>query len=217
MSDRLLALFWSSLYETIVMIGISGGLALLAGLPIGLLLVATAPGGVWENRWVHWPVGALVNAIRSTPFIILLVALIPLTRLLVGTTIGLWAAIVPLSIAAAPFFARLAEVALRDVSPGLIEAAKAMGGTRAQIIRHVLLPEALPGILGGFTVTLVSMINSSAMAGAVGAGGLGDLAMRFGYQRFDNVVMAEVVIVLIAIVTLVQWLGDRIARALDRR
>jgi len=217
MPHSLLDLFWIALYETGVMIAISGLIALLAGLPIGLVLVATAPGGVFPVKWINWPLGGLVNAIRSTPFIILLVALIPLTRLLVGTTIGLWAAIVPLSIAAAPFFARLAEVALREVHPGLVEAARAMGATRWQILRHVLLPEALPGIVGSFTITVVSMINASAMAGAVGAGGLGDLAMRFGYQRFDDAVMAQVVVVLIAIVTLVQWAGDGLARRLDRR
>lgn len=217
MPHSLLDLFWIALYETGVMIAVSGLLALLAGLPIGLVLVATAPGGVFPVKWINWPLGGLVNAIRSTPFIILLVALIPLTRLVVGTTIGLWAAIVPLSIAAAPFFARLAEVALREVHPGLVEAARAMGATRWQILRHVLLPEALPGIVGSFTITVVSMINASAMAGAVGAGGLGDLAMRFGYQRFDDAVMAQVVVVLIAIVSVVQWAGDSLARRLDKR
>ncbi|MBH0238924.1 methionine ABC transporter permease [Methylobrevis albus] len=217
MSGNLLDLFWIAMWETAVMVGISGAIALAAGLPIGLILVATAPGGIFPAKWINWPLGGLVNAIRSTPFIILLVAMIPLTRLIVGTTIGLWAAIVPLSIAAAPFFARLAEVALREVHPGLIEAARAMGATRAQILRHVLLPEALPGIVGSFTITIVSMINSSAMAGAVGAGGLGDLAMRFGYQRFDDAVMAQVVVVLIAVVTLVQWSGDALVRRLDRR
>jgi D-methionine transport system permease protein len=217
MSDSLLGLFWAALEDTAVMIAVSGVLAFLAGLPIGMLLFATSPGGIAPAPWVNWPLGGVVNAIRSTPFIILLVALIPLTRFIVGTSIGLWAAIVPLSISAAPFFARLAEVALREVPPGLIEAAKAMGASRSQILRHVLIPEALPGIAGGFTVTVVSMINSSAMAGAVGAGGLGDLAMRFGYQRFDNAVMGEIVAVLIAIVTFVQWAGDRFARQMDHR
>jgi D-methionine transport system permease protein len=209
-----MSLFWIALEETAIMVSVSGAIALLIGLPIGLILVATAPGGVYPVRWLNWALGGLVNAIRSTPFIILLVALIPLTRILVGTTIGLWAAIVPLCIAAAPFFARLAEVAFREVPPGLIEAAKAMGATRWQIMRHVLVPEAMPSLVGSFTITLVTMINSSAMAGA---GGLGDLAMRFGYQRFDNLVMAQVVVVLIAIVTLIQWAGDSLARRLDHR
>jgi D-methionine transport system permease protein len=161
--------------------------------------------------------GALVNAFRSTPFIILLGALLPLTRLLVGKTIGVWAAIVPLSIAAIPFFARVAEVSLREVDRGLIEAAQAMGAQRRHIIWHVLLPEALPGILGGFTITVVAMIGSSAMAGAVGAGGLGDLAIRYGYQRFDTTVMVTVIVLLIVIVTVVQFVGDRFVRRLSHR
>jgi len=161
--------------------------------------------------------GSIVNGFRSTPFIILLVALIPFTRLIVGTSIGLWAAVVPLSIAATPFFARIAEVSLREVDHGLVEAAQAMGASRWQIIVHVLLPEALPGIIRGFTITLVSMIGSSAMAGAVGAGGLGDLAMRYGYQRFDTTVMVSVIAVLIVIVTVVQSTGDLIASRFDRR
>jgi D-methionine transport system permease protein len=217
MYGSLFDLFLNALRETAIMIAVSGALSLLIGLPVGLGLAATAPGGVLAARWVNLPLGAVVNAIRSTPFIILLVALIPLTRLIVGTSIGLGAAIVPLTIAAAPFFARLAEISVREVPGGLVEAARAMGGTRGQILWRVLLPEALPSLVGGFTVTLVSMINSSAMAGAVGAGGLGDLAMRFGYQRFDNTVMAEVVIVLIAIVTGVQALGDAVARRFDHR
>jgi D-methionine transport system permease protein len=217
MPGSLLALFWIAAKETAVMISVSSLLALLIGLPVGILVVATAPGGLLPARWLNWPLGGLVNAIRSTPFIILLVALIPLTRLIAGTSIGLWAAVVPLTIAAAPFFARLAEVALREVQPGLVEAAKAMGARRWQIFWFVLLPEALPSLIAGFTITLVSMINASAMAGAVGAGGLGDLAMRFGYQRFDDRVMAEVVITLVAVVTLVQWLGDAAARHFDRR
>jgi D-methionine transport system permease protein len=199
------------------MIAASAALALVIGLPLGLVLAATAPGGVLAARGINAPLGAVVNAIRSTPFIILLVALIPLTRLIVGTSIGLGAAIVPLTVASAPFFARLAELGVRDVPSGLVEAARAMGATRAQILWWVLLPEALPTLVGAFTVTVVSMINASAMAGAVGAGGLGDLAMQFGYQRFDNKVMAEVVVILIAIVTAVQWLGDAAARGLDRR
>ncbi|HZZ05348.1 methionine ABC transporter permease, partial [Paraburkholderia sp.] len=166
---------------------------------------------------VNSTLGALVNAFRSTPFIILLVALLPLTRLLIGTTIGVWAAIVPLSIAAIPFFARVAEVSLREVDRGLIEAAQAMGAQRRHIIWHVLLPEALPGILGGFTITVVAMIGSSAMAGAVGAGGLGDLAIRYGYQRFDTTVMVTVIVLLIVIVTVVQFVGDRFVRRLAQR
>jgi D-methionine transport system permease protein len=217
MPGSLFDLFVIALKETALMIAASAALALVIGLPLGLVLAATAPGGVLAARGINAPLGAVVNAIRSTPFIILLVALIPLTRLIVGTSIGLGAAIVPLTVASAPFFARLAELGVRDVPSGLVEAARAMGATRAQILWWVLLPEALPTLVGAFTVTVVSMINASAMAGAVGAGGLGDLAMQFGYQRFDNKVMAEVVVILIAIVTAVQWLGDAAARGLDRR
>ena len=160
---------------------------------------------------------AVVNGFRSVPFIILLVALIPVTRLIVGTSIGTWAAIVPLSIAATPYYARIAEVSLREVDHGLIEAARAMGGNRWTIIREVLVPEALPGIVAGFTVTLVTLVGASAMAGAIGAGGLGDLAIRYGYQRFETTVMVAVVIVLIVLVCGIQWVGDRLVARVDRR
>jgi D-methionine transport system permease protein len=147
----------------------------------------------------------------------LLVALIPVTRLIVGTSIGTWAAIVPLSIAATPYYARIAEVSLREVDHGLIEAARAMGGNRWTIIREVLVPEALPGIVAGFTVTLVTLVGASAMAGAIGAGGLGDLAIRYGYQRFETSVMVAVVVVLIVLVCGIQWIGDRLVARLDHR
>jgi D-methionine transport system permease protein len=161
--------------------------------------------------------GAVINGFRSVPFIILLVALIPLTRLIVGTAIGTWAAIVPLAIAATPYYARIAEVSLREVDRGLIDAVRAMGGNRWTIIREVLVPEALPGIVAGFTVTLVTLIGASAMAGAIGAGGLGDLAIRYGYQRFETNVMIAVVVVLIVLVCGIQWLGDRLVARLDHR
>ena len=144
-------------------------------------------------------------------------ALLPFTRLVVGATIGVWAAVVPLSISATPFFARIAEISLREVDRGLVEAAQAMGCERRHIVWHVLLPEALPGIIGGFTLTIVSLIGASAMAGAVGAGGLGDIAIRYGYQRFDTTVMAVVIVLLIALVSLVQWVGDRSVRRLKAR
>ena len=208
-------LFWEAFQETFWMVGISAVVAFAIGLPMALVLVATDANGIAPNRWLNRPIGWVVNGFRSTPFIILLVALIPFTRLIVGTSIGMWAAIVPLSIAAAPFFARIAEVSLREVDPGLIEAAEAMGASRLQILVAVLVPEALPGIVGGFTITVVSMINSSAVAGAVGAGGLGDLAMKYGYQRFNTTVMVGVIAVLIVIVTGVQWVGDTVARRLD--
>lgn len=217
MSNALLELFLRSLGETLVMTAASGAISFALGLPLGLLLLATDRGGIWEHRGLNRVAGAVVNGFRSVPFIILLVALIPLTRLLVGTSIGLAAAIVPLSIAAIPYYARIAEVSLREVDRGLVEAVKAMGGSRWTIVREVLVPEALPGLVSGFTVTLVTLIGASAMAGAVGAGGLGDLAIRYGYQRFETGVMLAVVAVLILMVCLVQWGGDRIAKRLDHR
>jgi D-methionine transport system permease protein len=210
-------LLLQSLWETVIMTAASGAISLLVGLPLGLLLVITARGGIREHPALNRSLGAVINALRSVPFIILLVALIPLTRLLVGTSIGVAAAIVPLSIAAIPYYARIAEVSLREVPNGLVEAARAMGASRLFIVREVLVPEALPGLVAGFTVTLVTLIGASAMAGAVGAGGLGDLAVRYGYQRFETTVMVVVVVVLIAMVCSLQWLGDRVVARLDHR
>ena len=164
----MLELLFRSFWETILMTGASGLISLVAGLPLGLALVATGRGGIAENLWLNRVLGAIVNGFRSVPFIILLVALIPLTRLIVGTALGTWAAIVPLAIAATPYYARIAEVSLREVDRGLIDAVRAMGGNRWTIIREVLVPEALPGIVAGFTVTLVTLIGASAMAGAIG-------------------------------------------------
>ncbi|MER8705842.1 ABC transporter permease [Mesorhizobium sp. M1088] len=208
MSPVLFELLVRSIWETILMTAASGLISLVFGLPLGLALVATDRGGIAENLWVNRALGAVINGFRSVPFIILLVALIPVTRLIVGTSIGTWAAIVPLSIAATPYYARIAEVSLREVDHGLIEAARAMGGNRWTIIREVLVPEALPGIVAGFTVTLVTLI---------GAGGLGDLAIRYGYQRFETSVMIAVVIVLIILVCGIQWAGDRLVARLDHR
>jgi D-methionine transport system permease protein len=210
-------LFLQALRETLVMTGVAGAIAFAFGLPLGLVLVSTSSDGILPLRWLNRILGATVNAFRSVPFIILLVALIPLTRLLVGTSIGTAAAIVPLAIAATPYYARIAEVSLREVDRGLIEAVRAMGGNRWVIVREALIPEALPGLLSGFTVTLVTMIGASAMAGAVGAGGLGDLAIRYGYQRFDTGVMVAVIIVLIALVCGIQAGGDRLARLSNHR
>lgn len=217
MSPMLFERLLEALLDTVVMVGASAGIALLAGIPLAVLLVLTSPGGVLPWPRFNRVAGAVVNAFRATPFIVLLVALIPLTRLITGTTIGIWAAVVPLSISATPFFARIAEVSLREVDGGLIEAAQAMGCRRWHIVRHVLLPEALPGIVGGFTITVVSMIGASAMAGAVGAGGLGDLAIRYGYQRFDTTVMVAVIVVLVGLVSLVQFTGDFWVRRLRAR
>jgi D-methionine transport system permease protein len=209
--------YGKALLDTFTMVSTSAGIALLAGIPLAVLLIVTAPGGFLESPRTNRIVGSVVNGFRATPFIVLLVALIPFTRLVTGTTIGVWAAIVPLAISATPFFARIAEVSLREVDPGLIEAAQAIGCKKWDIVRHVYLPEALPGIIGGFTITLVALISSSAMAGAVGAGGLGDLAIRYGYQRFDTQVMLIVIAVLIALVTIVQTAGDRVGHWLRSR
>lgn len=211
--DRL----WQGLLDTLLMVGVSSLIALIAGIPLAVFLVTSDKGGMFEAVRLNTLIGSVVNLFRSIPFLILMVALIPFTRLIVGTTYGVWAAVVPLAIAATPFFARIAEVSLREVDHGLIEAAQAMGCRRRHIVWHVLLPEALPGIVGGFTITLVTMINSSAMAGAIGAGGLGDLAYRYGYQRFDVSVMLIVIIGLVLLVTLIQFGGDRLAKALNHR
>lgn len=217
MSPMMFELLLRSLWETVLMTAASGLISLVFGLPLGLALVATDRGGIAEQLWLNRILGGIVNGFRSVPFIILLVALIPLTRLIVGTSIGTWAAIVPLAIAATPYYARIAEVSLREVDRGLIEAVRAMGGGRWAIIREVLVPEALPGIVAGFTVTLVTLVGASAMAGAIGAGGLGDLAIRYGYQRFETAVMVAVVMVLIVLVCGIQWIGDRLVARLDRR
>ncbi|MDR2129019.1 MAG: ABC transporter permease [Burkholderiaceae bacterium] len=216
-SAAMLGMFGTSLWETCIMVGISGALAVLLGVPMGVYLRLTDRGGVLENAWANRVVGGIVNAVRSTPFIILMVAIIPFTRLIVGSSIGTAAAIVPLTLAAAPFMARLAETSLREVDQGLIEAAQSMGASTWQIVRKVLLPEAMPGIVAGVTITLVSLTGYSAMAGAVGGGGLGDLGIRYGYQRFLPDVMLAVVIVLIVFVQALQSLGDWLVRRMSHK
>ncbi len=216
-TPQLLALFGKSLGETVEMVGISGAIGTAIGLPVGVLLRLTDRDGVLQNSGFNRIAGTLVNAVRSTPFIILLVAIIPLTRLITGSSIGTAAAVVPLSIAAAPFVSRLVETSLREVDSGLVEAAQAMGATRWQIVVKVLLPEALPGIVSGVTITLISLTGYSAMAGAIGGGGLGDLGIRYGYQRFMPEVMAAVVLVLILFVQGVQSVGDWLVRRMDHK
>lgn len=211
--DRL----WTALLDTLLMVGVSSALALALGLPMAVILVVSGRGDLFPSPALNRVLGWIVNLFRSIPFLILMVALIPFTRWIVGTTYGVWAAVVPLTLAATPFFARIAEVSLREVDKGLTEAAQAMGFHRLHIIWHVLLPEARSGIVSGFTITLVTMINASAMAGAIGAGGLGDLAYRYGYQRFDMQVMVTVIVVLVALVTLLQVCGDRLSRRLNHR
>ncbi|MET0964577.1 MAG: methionine ABC transporter permease [Noviherbaspirillum sp.] len=210
-------LYIDAALQTLTMVAVSALFSALFGLALALVLVTTGPGDLYASPLANRVIGNIVNVFRSVPFIILLVVLLPFTRLMVGTTIGVWAAVVPLSIAGTPFFARIAEVSLREVDRGLIEAAQAMGALRVHIIRHVLLPEALPGIVSGLPITVVAMIGSSAMAGAVGAGGLGDLAIRYGYQRFNSELMFAVLVGLVALVTLVQAAGDRISRRFDHR
>lgn len=217
MTKPLFDLLLKGTWETVVMMGVSGALSFVIGLPLALVLVTTDRGGIFQNLAVNRVIGWSVNALRSLPFIILLVAVIPLTRMITGSAIGIAAAIVPLTIAAAPYFARVAEVSLREVDRALIDAARAMGATRATILREVLVPEALPGIISGFTVTMVTLIGASAMAGAVGAGGLGDIAIRYGYQRYETAVMVAVIIILIAMVAAMQWAGDALARRIDKR
>ncbi|AZN68936.1 ABC transporter permease [Acinetobacter haemolyticus] len=217
MYNQLIDLLLTGTTDTLIMVGVSAILAFLIGLPIALILVSTADFGIYPSKKINQSLGWVINITRSVPFLILMVALIPFTRWIVGTSYGVLAAIVPLTIAAIPFFARIAEVSLREVDQGLIEAAQAMGCNRMQILWHVLLPEALPGIVAGFTVTIVTMISSSAIAGAIGAGGLGDIAYRYGYQRFDMQVMLAVILVLIVLVMLVQTTGDNIAKQLDKR
>lgn len=217
MSPAMIGLLLDATLETLVMVGVSSALAAALGLPLGIVLVVTGPHHVLEHAAVHRVLGAVVNAARSTPFIILLVAIIPFTRLVVGTSLGTAAAIVPLTVAAIPFVARLSEAALREVDHGLVEAAQAMGASPSQIVTKVLVPEALPGLVAALTITVVNLIGYSAMAGAVGGGGLGDMGIRYGYQRFLPEVMLLVVVVLIVLVQGVQSLGDVAARRLDRR
>ena len=217
MSSEMLDLFLSSFGETLMMVGISGILGAVLGIPLGIALHLTGRDGVLPSLTFNRVAGLIVNAVRSTPFIILLVAVIPFTRFFVGTSIGTAAAIVPLTIASAPFVARLVETALREVDRGLIEAAQAMGASTWQIVYKVLVPEAFAGIIAGLTITFVSLVGYSAMAGAIGGGGLGDLGIRYGYQRFLPEVMLAVVLILIVFVQLVQTLGDILVRRLSHK
>ncbi|WP_131103620.1 methionine ABC transporter permease [Ornithinimicrobium sufpigmenti] len=215
--DRIGPALWQATVETAYMVSASMGLAVLLGIPLGVLLLLTAPDGLTPRAVVSNVLGAVVNVGRSVPFIVLLVLVAPVTRLFTGTTIGSTATIVPLTIAAVPFFARLVEASLREVAPGKVEAARAMGASTRQIVRTVLLPEARPGLIAAGTVTLIALISYSAMAGAIGGGGLGDFAIRYGYQRFDTAVTLACVVVLLVMVQLLQSAGDRVARRLAHR
>ncbi|MEA5116218.1 MAG: methionine ABC transporter permease [Propionicimonas sp.] len=209
---------WPAFLETVVMVGISGLATVLVGLPLGVVLFITQPGGLAESRVVNAVLGAvIVNITRSIPYAILMLTLIPVTRILVGTSIGPIGASVSLSIAAIPFFARLVETGLREVHPGKLDAAHAMGSTRLQTVWKVLLPESLPSLVASITTTVVTLIGYSAMAGLIGGGGLGRLAYNYGYQRYQGEVMVVILIVLVLLVQLVQWTGDRLVRRVDHR
>ena len=214
---EIIPLLTKALGETVYMVVVSMAIASAIGVPLGVLLHTTAKGQILENVLINQSVGSIVNAVRSIPFIILMVAIIPFTRLLVGSAIGTTAAIVPLVIASIPFIGRQVETSLKEVPAGLVEAALAMGATPAQIITKVLLPEAMPGIVAQLTTVIIALVGESAMAGAIGGGGLGDLAIRYGYQRFRPEVMLATVVVLIVLVQLVQFVGNTIAKKLDKR
>lgn len=203
--------------ETLQMVGLSALLTAVLGLPLGLLLASTARGGLTANPAVNRVVGLVANVIRSVPFLILMIAVIPFTRLVVGTSLGWEAAVVPLTVGAVPFYARLVETAVRDVSPGKVEAARVIGATRLGIVVQVLVREALPALVASFTVTVIALVGYSAMAGVIGGGGLGALAISYGYQRFDPPVMVACVVVIVLLVVVVQAVGDAVARRLDHR
>lgn len=202
--------------ETLYMIGIAIIVALIIGLPLGVLLFVTDKGLFWENNAIKSVLGFIVNIIRSIPFIILLVAITPLTMIIVGDAIGPTAASVSLSVAAIPFFARIVETALREIDKGVVEAAIAVGATPWMIIKDVLLPEAKASIIQGVTLTVISLVGYSAMAGFVGGGGIGDLAIRFGYYRYENTIMVVTVAILIVLVQLIQLIGDRVSKVVDK-
>ena len=217
MSAEIIPLLTKALGETVYMVIVSMAVASIIGVPLGVLLHTTDKGQILENSAINQSVGSIVNAIRSIPFIILMVAIIPLTRFIVGSAIGTTAAIVPLVIASIPFIGRQVETSLKEVPAGLVEAALSMGATPAQIITKVLLPEAMPSIVSQLTTVIIALVGESAMAGAIGGGGLGDLAIRYGYQRFRPEVMLATVIILIVLVQLVQFCGNTLSKYLNKR
>ena len=217
MSADMLPLITKALGETVYMVVVSMIISSIRGFPLGVLLHTTSKGQILECLPINRAVGAIVNAIRSIPFIILMVAIIPLTRLIVGSAIGTTAAMVPLVLASVPFIGRQVETSLREIPYGIVEAAQSMGATPLQIIRKVFLPEAMPNIVAQLTTVIISLIGESAMAGAIGGGGLGDLAIRYGYQRFRPDIMIATVIVLIIMVQIVQFAGNKLAKHLDKR
>lgn len=217
MSPTMINLLLKSLAETLYMLSISAVLAAIIGIPLGILLVVTEKNNILSCPMLNKPLSFLINMVRSIPFIILMVAIIPLTRLVAGTSIGTTAAIVPLTLAAIPYTARMVETSIREIPSGLIEAAESMGATPIQIICKVLIPEALPSVIQNITVVIVTLIGSSAMAGTIGGGGLGDLAIRYGYQRFQADVMIATILVLIVIVQLIQWAGNFLSKKVNKK
>ncbi len=213
MTEQIILATW----ETIYMVIVSGLIATIIGLPLGVILRASRGDGITPNLMVNRILGGIVNAVRSIPFIILLVAIVPFTRFIVGSSIGTTAAMVPLTVGAIPFIARIVENAISEVNPGLIEAGTAMGASPLQIIYKILIPEAMSGIINGLTVVLIALIGYSAMAGAIGGGGLGDLAIRYGYQRFDVNVMLITVVIMIILVQVIQYVGDKMAARVSHK
>jgi D-methionine transport system permease protein len=217
LTDRQVMQLQEATGETLYMVGIATLIAVLAGLPLGILLATTSKGGVFQFPTLYRVLGVVINVGRSLPFIILMVAIMPFTRQVAGTTIGTMAAIVPLAVASIPFFARLVESALLEVDRGLIEMIQASGGKSWDVVRKALVPEAIPSLIRAVTVTLINLIGYSAMAGVIGGGGLGDLAYRYGYQRFEGTVMIWTIVALLVLVQLVQVIGDFLARLATRR
>jgi len=215
--DAFIQLVGSATIQTLAMVALSTIFSLALGFPLGILLCITEVGGIAPHPVLNQILSRLVNVLRSFPFIILMILLFPLSRLLIGTSIGTTATIVPLSIAAAPFVARVIETALKEVDPGVVQAARAMGSTNFQIVRKVLIPEALPSLVSGVTLTIINLIGYSAMAGAIGGGGLGDLAIRYGYQRFRGDIMFVAVVIILVLVEIVQVIGNKISAKLIAR
>lgn len=214
MTPAIIRLIWQSTLETLSMVAFSTLFSMILGLPLGILLCITSPysqGGIKPRPILNEVIGRIVNILRSFPFLILMIVLFPLSRIIVGTTIGTKATIVPLSIAAAPFVARIIETSLKEVDPGVVQAARTMGSTNSQIIFKVLLPEAMPSLVSGVTLTIINLIGYSAMAGAIGGGGLGDLAIRYGFQRFRTDVMFIAVIIILVLVEIIQFTGNKIS------
>lgn len=208
---------WTATLQTLQMVFLSVVFSHILGVPLGVILVVTSPGHILEQKWINLILGAIVNAARSLPFIILLVAIIPFTRALVGSSIGTMGTTVPLTVAAIPFVARMVETSLKEVEWGIVEAALSMGATPRQIISKVLLPEALPSLILGATISTITLIGYSAMAGFVGGGGLGDLAIRFGYYRRESGILMITIIILIALVQVIQSLGESLANKLNKK